>query len=83
MATYLGYFNEPEDIKDLVGDSDREIVSYMVRGFGSFHTVSEPASARGLGRHRVVFKRKTYYVSRKVDKKNLDSPDNFIDIYSA
>jgi hypothetical protein len=83
MATYLGYFNEPEDIKDIVNDSDREIVSYMMRGFGNFHTVNDPASARGLGRHRVVYRRKTYYVSRKVNKKDLDSPDNFIDIYTA
>ena len=83
MATHLGYYNDPEDIKALVGKRDREIVAYMVRGEGSFHTVNEPASARGRGRHRVDYKWGTYYVSRKVDKKKLDGPDNFIDIYSA
>ena len=83
MAIHLGYFNDPEAIKALVGKSDREIVAYKVRGEGSFHTVNEPASARGRGRHRVDYKWGTYYVSRKVDKTKLDGPDNFIDIYSA
>ena len=83
MAINLGYYNDPEDIKELVGLTNREIVANCVHDNGAFHksTDKEKASVQGL--RPVKYRGKTYYVKKDVDPNQLDSEDNFIDIYQA
>lgn len=80
---HLGYFNAPEDIKYLADKSNKEIVEYKLAKKGDWHSTSlhlETHSVQGL--HPVEASNGyQYYVRRSIDRKNLDSPDNFIDIY--
>lgn len=80
---HLGYFNAPEDIKYLADKSNKEIVEYKLAKNGDWHSTSihlETASVQGL--HPVEASNGyRYYVRRSIDRKNLDGPDNFIDIY--
>lgn len=81
MAQHIGYYNGPEDIKELAGMTGREVVAHHTKGLGAFHesTGKEKASVQGL--RPVKYRGKTYYVKKDIDRKQLDSEGNFIDIY--
>ena len=82
MAQHLGYYNDPEDVKKLIGKTPDAIVRYYRRGYGAFHTNTVPFAFYPVQGLRPVTRGKTtYYVQKLVDRKHLDSPDNFIDIY--
>ena len=83
MAQHIGYYNDPEDIKALAGETPEAIVRYYRRGHGAFmpSTDSRQGNARGL--RPVTVGKQKFYVRKSIDLAALDSWDNFIDLYRA
>lgn len=81
MAKYLGYYNDPEDIKYLAKKTPEAIVRYYKRGYGAFMTSTVQSNARGL--RPVTVGKQKFYVQKSISMSNLESEDNFIDIFKA
>ena len=81
MAKHIGYYNDPDDIKDLLDDSDEAVIRYYLDDLGAFHESDEPMSVKGL--KPVTVKGKKWYVKRDINRDDLDSEDNFIDIFKG
>lgn len=82
MATHLGYYNDPEDIRHLAGKTPEAIVRYFKRGNGAFHT-ADPGDGNVQGLRPVTIGKRKFYVRKSIDPKRLDSEGNFIDIYKV
>ena len=83
MAQHIGYYNEPEDIKALAGKTPEAIVRYYKRGKGAFMTSTDPMQSNARGLRPVTVGKQKFYVRKSIDRKVLDSLDNFIDLYMA
>lgn len=83
MVQHIGYFNEPEDIKELVNDDAKSIVKHYKKGMGAFFSSSDPDYAHIQGCRPVIIGKEKWYVRKSIDKKNLESEDNFIDLYKV
>ena len=81
MAKHIGYFNDPEDIKELFDETDEEVIKYYLEDFGAFHESDEPMSTKGL--KPVSVKGNKWYVKRDINPDDIDSEDNFIDLFKV
>lgn len=83
IVKHIGYFNDPHDIKELMGKDAKSIVKYYKKNQGNLWSSGDPDYAPVKGRHPVVIGKEKWYVRKSIDKKNLDSEDNFIDLYKV
>ena len=83
MAQHIGYFNDPEDIRELAGKSPEAIVRHYRKGYGAFHKADPGEKGNVQGLRPVTAGKQKFYVRKDVDPSNPDSEDNFIDIYRA
>jgi hypothetical protein len=83
MARHIGYYNDPEDIKYLAKKTPEAIVRYYKRGCGAFMTSTDPEQSNAQGLRPVSVGKQKFYVRKSISMSDLDSEDNFIDIYKA
>lgn len=83
MARHIGYYNDPEDIRALAGKTPEAIVRHYRRGKGNFMHSTDPGQGNARGLRPVTVGRQKFYVRKSIDLADLDSEDNFIDIYRA
>ena len=83
MVQHIGYYNDPEDIKELVNDDAKSIVKHYKKGMGGFCSSSDPNYAPIKGCRPVMVGKEKWYVKKSIDKSNLESDDNYIDLYKA
>jgi hypothetical protein len=81
MARHIGYYNDPEDIKYLAKKTPEAIVRYYKRGCGAFMTSTDPEQSNAQGLRPVAVGKQKFYVRKSISMSDLDSEDNFIDIY--
>lgn len=81
MIQHIGYYNDPEDIKELVNDDAKSIVNHYKKGMGGFCSSADPDYAPIKGFRPVMVGKEKWYVKKSIDKSNLESEDNFIDLY--
>lgn len=83
MVQHIGYFNDPEDIQALAKKTPEAIVRYYKRGEGAFITSEDPEDGNAQGLRPVMVGKQKYYVRKAVSMSDLESWDNFIDIYKV
>lgn len=83
MVQHIGYYNDPEDIKELVNDDAKSIVKHYKKGMGAFFPSGDPDYASVKGCRPVMVGKEKWYVKKSINKRDLESEDNFIDLYKA
>jgi hypothetical protein len=83
MVQHIGYFNDPQDIKELMGKDAKSIVKYYKKNQGNLWSSGDPDYAPIQGCRPVIIGKEKWYVRKSIDKKNLASEDNFIDLYKV
>ena len=82
MVQHIAYYNDPEDIKELMDKDAKQIVKHFKKGMGAYLSSNDPDYAPKGCRPVMVGKQK-WYVKKSIDRKNLDGCDNYIDLYKA
>ena len=83
MVRHIAYYNDPEDIKELMDKDAKSIVKYFKKGMGASLSSSDPDYAPIQGCHPVMVGKQKWYVKKSIDRKNLDGCDNYIDLYKV
>ena len=83
MVQHVGYFNDPWDIRELVDMDAEGIVRYYKRNRGHLWSSGDPDYAPVRGCRPVIIGKERWYVRKSIDRRNLESEDNFIDLYRA
>ena len=82
-AQHIGYYNDPEDIKYLAKKTPEAIVRYYKRGYGAFMTSTDSMQSNARGLRPVTVGKQKFYVRKSISMSDLESWDNFIDLYKA
>lgn len=83
MVQHIGYFNDPWDIKELMDKDAKSIVKYYKKNRGNLWSSGDPDYAPISGCRPVIIGKEKWYVKKSIDRKNLASEDNFIDLYKV
>jgi hypothetical protein len=83
MVRHIAYYNDPEDIKELMDKDAKSIVKYFKKGMGASLSSSDPDYAPIQGCRPVMVGKQKWYVKKSIDRKNLDGCDNYIDLYKV
>ena len=83
MVRHIAYYNDPEDIKELMDKDAKSIVKYLKKGMGASLSSSDPDYAPIKGCRPVMVGKQKWYVKKSIDRKNLDGCDNYIDLYKV
>ena len=83
MVQHIGYFHDPQDIKELVDKDAKSIVEYYKKNQGNLWSPSDPSYTPIQGCHPVIVGKEKWYVKKSIDRKYLDSEENFIDLYKV
>lgn len=83
MVQHIAYYNDPEDIKELMDKDATQIVKHFKKGLGASLSSNDPDYAPIKGCRPVMVGKEKWYVKKSIDKRNLESDDNYIDLYKA
>ena len=83
MVQHIAYYNDPEDIKELMGKDAKSIVKHYKKGMGAYLSSNDPDYAPIKGCRPVMVGKQKWYVKKSIDRKNLDGCDNYIDLYKV
>ena len=83
MVRHIAYYNDPEDIKELMDKDAKQIVKHFKKGLGASLSSADPDYAPIKGCRPVMVGKQKWYVKKSIDRKNLDGCDNYIDLYKA
>jgi len=83
MVQHIAYYNDPEDIKELMDKDAKQIVKHFKKGLGASLSSNDPDYAPIQGCRPVMVGKQKWYVKKSIDRKNLDGCDNYIDLYKV
>ena len=83
MVQHIAYYNDPEDIKELMDKDAKQIVKHFKKGLGASLSSNDPDYAPIKGCRPVMVGKQTWYVKKSINKKDLDGCDNYIDLYKV
>lgn len=83
MVQHIAYYNDPEDIKELMDMDAKSIVKHFKKGLGASLSSNDPNYAPIKGCRPVMVGKEKWYVKKSINKKDLDGCDNYIDLYKS
>ena len=83
MVQHIAYYNDPEDIKELMDKDAKSIVKHFKKGLGASLSSNDPDYAPIQGCRPVMVGKQKWYVKKSIDRKNLDGCDNYIDLFKV
>lgn len=83
MVRHIAYYNDPQDIKELMDKDAKQIVKHFKKGLGASLSSNDPDYAPIQGCRPVMVGKQKWYVKKSIDRKNLDGCDNYIDLYKV
>lgn len=83
MVQHIAYYNDPEDIKELMDKDAKQIVKHFKKGLGASLSSNDPNNAPIKGCRPVMVGKEKWYVRKSISKKDLDGCDNYIDLFKV